>query len=147
LKSDGKPATAAPKSCPVCAKLKALGTHLGRALDVAASLFSDNEAEFLARNKTALLSGNSANLLSGNKPNILSGNAPKLLSDNQTPILSGNSFSFLSNIKIEIHIENSGNGNSPAPHQQTPTLAPGYHLLPPSSGTTPSYPVPTPATR
>ena len=82
-------------------------------------LLSGNEAELLAKNKTALLSGNkpailSGNktaLLSGNKPAILSGNSPKVLSENTTPIFSGNKFSLFSNIKIEIHIINSGDNN------------------------------------
>jgi hypothetical protein len=49
-------------------------------------------------------------LLSGNTPTLLSGNSPKVkvLSENTTPILSGNTFSVLSNVKIEIHIDNSG---------------------------------------
>ena len=94
---------------------------LGRALDVAVDLLSGNETDLLSRNKTALLSGNKpeilsgnkAAILSGNKPEILSGNKPAILSGNTTPILSGNTFSVLSNIKIEIHINNSG--NSPMP--------------------------------
>ena len=93
------PKAAAPaKPCPAALdKVKALGTHLGRALDVALDLMSGNEADFLSKNKTALLSGNS----------------PKLLSENQTPIFSGNTFSLFSNIRVEIHIENSGNSIAP----------------------------------
>jgi len=94
-------APACPYSTATMEKLKNLGTQLGRALDIAADLFSGNEADMLSKNKAALLSGNSAN--------VLSGNAPKVLSENTTPILSGNSFSLFSNIKIEIHIDNSGN--------------------------------------
>src|SRR5208283_248173 len=82
-------------------KMKDLGAHLGRALDIAVDLFSGNQADLLSKNKTALLSGNS--------PALLSGNAPKVLSENTTPILSGNTFSLFSNIKVEIHINNSGN--------------------------------------
>jgi hypothetical protein len=119
----------APDKTVTMDKIKSLGEHLARALDIAVDLFSGNEAEFLSKNRTALLSGNkptilsgnAPNLLSGNAPNLLSGNAPKLLSGNATPIfsgnkaqiLSGNSFSMFSNLKIEIHIENSGN-NSPS---------------------------------
>ena len=88
-------------TAPNMEKLKELGAHLGRALDIAVELFSGNKAELLSKNKTALLSGN--------RPTILSGNNPKVLSENTTPILSGNTFSVLSNIKVEIHIENSGN--------------------------------------
>ncbi len=122
-----------PKPPTPAEKVRLLGEHLGRALDIALDLFSGNTAEFLSNNKAALLSGNSANLLSGNAPNLLSGNAPtcfpatrptcfpatpnllsgnapKVLSGNTTPILSGNSFSMFSNFKLEIHIENSGNG-------------------------------------
>ena len=68
---------------------------------IAVDLFSNNQADLLSNNKTALLSGN--------RPTILSGNTPKILSENATPILSGNTFSVLSNIKVEIHIDNSGN--------------------------------------
>ncbi len=74
-------------------KLEDLGTHLGRVLDIAVDLLSGNQTDLLSKNKTALLSGNN----------------PKVLSENTTPILSGNSFSLFSNIKVEIHIENSGN--------------------------------------
>lgn len=98
-----------PKACPMdptLAKLKDLGTHLGRAFDIAFDLLSGNQTDLLSKNKAALLSGNRAK--------ILSDNAPKLLSENSTPILSGNTFSVLSNIKIEIHIDNSGNNNNTA---------------------------------
>jgi hypothetical protein len=91
-----------PKPPATADKVRALGEHLGRALEIALDLFSGNKAELFSNNKAALLSGNSANLLSGN--------APKVLSDNTTPILSGNSLSLFSNFKVEIHIENSGNG-------------------------------------
>ena len=110
-----------PKTATTMEKLRNLGALLGRALDVAVDLLSGNETDLLSRNKTALLSGNKpeilsgnkAAILSGNKPEILSGNKPAILSGNTTPILSGNTFSVLSNIKIEIHINNSG--NSPMP--------------------------------
>jgi hypothetical protein len=113
------PVKPAPKKPDVAMeKVKALGEHLGRALDIAMELFSGNQADLLSKNKMALLSGNKpdllsknkAALLSGNSPTLLSGNAPKLLSENQTPILSGNKISLFSNFKVEIHIENSGNG-------------------------------------
>jgi hypothetical protein len=121
-------------------KLKELGAQLRRALDISVDLLSGNETDFLSRNKTALLSGNKPEILSGNKPEvlsgnkaamlsgnkpeilsgnkpeILSGNKPTVLSGNTTPILSGNSF--LSNIKIEIHITNSGNGAGAPPFAQ-----------------------------
>ena len=90
------------KTAATMEKLKNLGTELGRTLDLAIDLFSGNGADSLSQNKTALLSGNS----------------PKLLSENTTPILSGNTFSLFSNIKVEIHIDNSGNnvtGGSAAP--------------------------------
>ncbi len=109
--------------------------ELLRVLKLAANLLSGNETnllsgnnpDLLSKNKAALLSGNSPTLLSGNSPALLSGNSPKLLSGNkpnilsgnQTPILSGNRFSLsiLSNLKIEIHIENTGNnsGNQAPP--------------------------------
>ena len=88
------------------------GTHLGRAVDIAVELFSGNEAELLSKNKTALLSGN--------RPTILSGNNPKVLSENTTPIFSGNTFSVLSNIKVEIHIDNSGNSAAGGPRLSRP---------------------------
>jgi len=102
--------SARPNPTATLDKVKALGEHLGRAVDLAFDLLSGNSAELFSKNRTALLSGNKTALLSGNSANLLSGNAPKLLSDNTTPILSGNSFSLLSNFKLEIHIENSGNG-------------------------------------
>jgi hypothetical protein len=113
FKEDGhalltKPAPKKPDAA--MEKVRALGEHLGRALDIALDLFSGNQADLLSKNKTALLSGNSPKLLSGNSPNLLSGNAPKVLSENQTPIFSGNKISLFSNFKVEIHIENSGNG-------------------------------------
>jgi len=117
-------------------KLKDLGAQLRRALDVAFDLLSGNETDLLSRNKTALLSGNkpeilSGNeaelltknktaLLSGNKPEILSGNKPAILSGNTTPILSGNTFSMFSNIKIEVHVYNSGNNVAAPPSAQPP---------------------------
>jgi hypothetical protein len=103
-----------------------------RALKLAATLLSDNETnllsgnrpELLSKNKAALLSGNSPTLLSGNSPELLSGNKPKIVSDNETKLFSGNKFSLsiLSNLKIEIHIENTGNNNGnhapPPPHAE-----------------------------
>jgi hypothetical protein len=149
-------------------KLKNLGALLGRALDVAIDLLSGNETDLLSRNKTALLSGNKSEILSGNrpeilsgnkpeilsgnkpeilsgnKPEILSGNKPKVLSGNRTPILSGNTFSVLSNIKVEIHINNSGNNVPPGPMAQ-PRLSPATpspaQMFPPSN----YQPGPTPA--
>ena len=147
-------------------KLKNLGAQLRRALDIAVDLLSNNEADLLSKNKTALLSGNEADLLAKNKTALLSGNSPKLVSDNatpilsgnktpilsgnktpilsgnKTPILSGNTFSMFSNIKVEIHIENSGNNN----------VAPGATALPPRPSAVPTYvppptQTPTPSTR
>ena len=139
-------------------KLKNLGAQLRRALDIAVDLLSNNEADLLSKNKTALLSGNEADLLAKNKTALLSGNSPKLVSDNatpilsgnktpilsgnKTPILSGNTFSMFSNIKVEIHIENSGNNN----------VAPGAAALPPRPSAVPTYVPPptqttTPSTR
>ncbi|MCC6123758.1 MAG: hypothetical protein IT426_02250 [Pirellulales bacterium] len=108
---------------------KARWDTLLRALKLAVNLLSGNETNLLSGNRPELLSNNKAALLSGNSPELLSGNSPKLLSDNkpnilsgnQTPILSGNriSLSILSGLKIEIHIENSGNHNPPlGPHQR-----------------------------
>lgn len=101
------PAHANPASQPmaILEKLKSLA-QLEQAFDLAADLFSGNtisgnEADLLSKNKTALLSGNS--------PKILTGKSPKVLSENTIPIMSGNTFSLLSNIKVEIHIEYSGN--------------------------------------
>lgn len=119
------PAAAKPASCNVATaleKLKNLGTELGRAVDIAVELLSNNTADLLSGNKMALLSGNA--------PTILSGNAPKVLSENTTPILSGNTFSFFSNVKIEIHIENSGN---------TATAAPAVHTSQPPVTTPRDY--------
>jgi hypothetical protein len=115
-------------------KLKNLGAQLRRALDIAVDLLSNNEADLLSKNKTALLSGNS--------PKLVSDNATPILSGNKTPILSGNTFSMFSNIKVEIHIENSGNNN----------VAPGATALPPRPSTVPTYlpppsQTPTPSTR
>jgi hypothetical protein len=120
-----KPAAAKPsasKTDPACEKLKALGAHLGRALDIALDLFSGNQADLLSKNKAALLSGNKAALLSGNSANLLSGNAPKVLSENTTPIFSGNTFSLFSNFKVEIHIENSGNNVTPPQPSVVPNI-------------------------
>lgn len=125
------PATPKPlpyKVATTAEKLKDLGRQLGRAVDIALDLLSNNQADLLSGNTAALLSGNKAALLSGNTPTILSGNTPKLLSENTTPILSGNSFSVLSNIKIEIHIENSG--NNPPPRSAVPPHLPS--VTPPS---------------
>ena len=97
-----------PQKAPtVMEKLKTLGTLLGRALDVAVDLLSNNNMKAMSDNKATLLSGNAPNILSGNAPKLLSGNETKLLSENTTPILSGNTFSMFSNIRVEIHIENS----------------------------------------
>jgi hypothetical protein len=110
-----------------------------RALELAVNLLSGNETnllsgnkpELLSGNKAALLSGNCPKLLSGNETELLSGNKPKILSDNQTPILSGNRFSLsvLSNLKIEIHIENTGNNSGnhapppPPPATEKPLIS------------------------
>ncbi len=120
---------AAPSPTAALEKLKDLGAHLGRALDIAVDLFSGNEAELLSKNKTALLSGN--------RPTILSGNNPKVLSENATPILSGNTFSVLSNIRVEIHIENSGNNACGAPQPAVMRMNPRpepSQTAPPSRG-------------
>jgi hypothetical protein len=120
-KSSAKPAPKKPDA--VFEKVKALREHLGRALDIALELFSGNQADLLSKNKMALLSGNSPKLLSGNSANLLSGNAPKVLSENQTPIFSGNKISFFSNLTVEIHIENSGNGaGSPSAVRPVPSV-------------------------
>ena len=121
------PAAAQPSPQPTAAqdKLKDLGTHLRRALDIAVDLFSGNQADLLSKNKTALLSGNS--------PKILTDNNPKVLSENRTPILSGNTFSLFSNIKVEIHINNSG--NAAAPGGSAPTIpSPEPFRNPPPKG-------------
>ena len=110
---------AAARPCPhatptTAEKLKDLGSQLGRALGIAIDLLSNNQADLLSKNKTALLSGNN----------------PKVLSENTTPILSGNTFSVLSNIKIEIHIDNSGNNTAggaaaqPSPRRAIPSPEP-----------------------
>jgi hypothetical protein len=119
-----------PKSDATMEKLKDLRTHLGRALSIACDLFSGNEAELFSNNKAAILSGNSPALLSGNKPAILSGNT--------TPILSGNTLSVLSNIKIEIHIENSGN-NHPPHAAETMHSAPATRTTAPATHTPDTY--------
>jgi hypothetical protein len=95
-----------------------------KAIKLAATLLSDNEMNLLSGNKPELLSKNKAALLSGNSPELLSGNKPKIVSDNETKLLSGNKFSLsiLSNLKIEIHIENSGNNsgnNAPPPRAES----------------------------
>jgi hypothetical protein len=125
------------KAAATVAKLRELRDHLGRALSVVCDLFSGNEAELLSNNKAALLSGNSAAILSGNKPAILSGNT--------TPILSGNSLSVLSNLKIEIHIENSGNGAGLAPKVTRPAIKPTAPFSP--SDTIRTVPGPRPGPR
>jgi hypothetical protein len=128
------PSKPAPKTLdPRMEKLKALGEHLGGALEIALDLFSGNKAD--------LFSGNEAALLSGNKAAFLSGNAPKILSENQTPIFSGNKISLFSNFKVEIHIENSGN-HEEAPRAAKPTAA--APVIQPSIGNfTPSMPIMT----
>jgi hypothetical protein len=136
----GKPSLQRPAA--TMEKLKNLGALLGRALDMAVDLLSGNETDLLSRNKTALLSGNKPEILSGNKPEILSGNKaailsgnkPKILSDNKTPILSGNTFSVLSNLKIEIHINNSGNSPAPGVMAQPAVRAAMPYMLPPGAG-------------
>ncbi|MGA2258049.1 MAG: hypothetical protein ABSG53_25575 [Thermoguttaceae bacterium] len=140
------------KTAATAEKLRNLGALLGRALDVAVDLLSGNETELLSKNKTALLSGNKPEILSGNKPEILSGNKPeilsgnkpKLLSGNRTPILSGNTFSMFSNIKVEIHINNSCNNVAPSaaaqPHWPTTVPNPVPYMVAPS--TTEQLPTP-----
>lgn len=101
--------------------------ELLRAFKLAVNLLSGNETNLLSGNRPELLSKNKAALLSGNSPEVLSGNKPKILSDNHTPILSNNHFSlsFLSNLKIDIHIENTGNNNgnnAPPPLQGRPEV-------------------------
>jgi hypothetical protein len=135
-----KPAPKKPE--PTMEKVKALGEHLGRALDLALDILSGNQADLFSKNKAALLSGN--------KAAFLSGNAPKVLSENQTPIFSGNKISFFSNLKVEIHIENSGNGAGPAPAIKpvtaVPMLQPSTTYTPPTTyAPTPAPYVPTPA--
>jgi hypothetical protein len=88
------------------------------------NLLSGNRPELLSKNKAALLSGNSPNLLSGNSPKLLSGNKPEILSHNKTSLFSGNHISLFSGLKIEIHIENTGNNSGnhapPPPPHETP---------------------------
>jgi hypothetical protein len=96
------------------AKLKDLGGHLSRALDLAVELFSGNEAELFSKNNTALLSGNS--------PKVLTGKNPRVLSGNTTSLFSGNTLSVLSNIKVEIHIDNAGNTNTTGGATAQPAL-------------------------
>ncbi len=110
------------KTATTAEKLKTLGALLRGALDVTVDLLTGNETDLLSKNHTALLSGNNPKVLSGNNPKVLSGNSAKVLSENQTPILSGNSFSMFSNIKIEVHIQNSGNTIRPGAAQ--PSQAP-----------------------
>jgi hypothetical protein len=102
------PPHAAPAGAPaknphsLAAQWEALKEQVIRfACELSLKLLSGNEAN--------LLSGNSPKLLSENAPNLLSGNQPRILSGNQTPIFSGNRLSLFSGLKIEIHIENSGN--------------------------------------
>jgi hypothetical protein len=139
---DAKPA--AQKAPTTLDKLKTLGSLLSRALDVTADIFSGNEGNLLSRNKTTLLSGNAPKILSENTTPILSGNNTKLLSENTTPIFSGNTFSMFSNIKVEIHINNSAGAMGQPP--QGPATAPSASFVPTRAygGTTPtpSYQVP-----
>ena len=115
-------APASPQETATTAeKLKTLGALLRGALDVTVDLLSGNETDLLSKNHTALLSGNNPKVLSGNNPKVLSGNSAKVLSENQTPILSGNTFSMFSNIKIEVHIQNSGNTITPGAAQPPQT--------------------------
>ncbi len=106
------------------------------AVDVAAALLSGNNPkilseilpEILSDNQTKLVSDNEAHVLSGNAPNLLSGNEPEILSGNKAEVLSGNHISILSNIKIEIHISetgnNSGNEVPPPPRKPEPPKSP-----------------------
>jgi hypothetical protein len=126
---------AAPQKSPtIMEKLKTLGALLGRTLEATIDLLHDNQTDVLSRNH--------ATVLSGNTPTILSGNNTKLLSENTTPILSGNTFSMFSNIKVEIHIDNSAGamaqpGNaatqpSAASPASPPTSVPTFTIPPPS---------------
>jgi hypothetical protein len=74
-------------------------------------LAEDLTLKLLSNNQAHLLSGNSPKFLSENEPEILSGNKTQLLSGNHASIFSGNHVSFFSGLKIEIHIENTGNNN------------------------------------
>ena len=137
----GQPGTIVEQLKQLAAQQKSRLDTLLRAVELAfnalsgneTNLLSGNRPELLSKNNTSLLSGNSPELLSGNSPKLLSGNKPKILSDNQTPILSGNhlSLSILSDIKIEVHIENTGNnsGNHAPPPPAGSDLAP-LHAAP-----------------
>jgi hypothetical protein len=105
-------------------KLKDLGAHLGRALDIAFDLLSGNEAHLLSGNEADLLSKNDTALLSGNCPKVRLGDNPKVLSENRAAAFSGNSFSLFSNIKVEIHIDHSGNSMAAPPALMRPAPAP-----------------------
>jgi hypothetical protein len=106
------------------AEQKSRWEELLRVLKLAVNLLSGNETnllsgnrpELLSKNKAALLSGNSPHLLSGNRPKLLSGNKPEILSHNKTSLFSGNHISLFSGIKIEIHIENTGNNSGNKSH-------------------------------
>jgi hypothetical protein len=102
-----------------------LKDQLGRLIrETALKLLSDNKTNLLSGNSPKLLSDNEPEILSRNSPKLLSENEPKILSNNKTPVLSGNKtailsgnhISLFSGLKIEIHIENSGNHNPPPPH-------------------------------
>jgi hypothetical protein len=104
----------------------AVPTPLGRAASLLKQYeaLKENLCRFAWDMAVNLLSGNEAHLLSENCPKLLSENNPKLLSDNKAQLLSGNQtrifsnnhLSFFSDLKIEIHIENTGNnsGNHPS---------------------------------
>jgi hypothetical protein len=120
-----KPAPAKPDAA--LDKIKELGDHLSRALGIAVDLLSRNQVDLLSKNAAALLSGNSPNLLSGNSPNLLSGNKPEVLNGNRALIVTGNTFSLLSNIKVEIHVESSGkNSGIDKPNTPNPYAAPAH---------------------
>lgn len=105
-----QPAAAIAKPKEVRGPQKPLWDRLLKSIvDVGIDLLSGNEAELLSNNEAELLSGNRAEVLSGNSPKLLSDNKPELLSRNQTLILSGNRISLRPQIKVEIHISNSGN--------------------------------------
>jgi hypothetical protein len=124
-----RPRVAAALMAPLAEKFATVKDQLVRWIREAAvkilsgnetNLLSGNSPKLLSDNEPKILSGNRAKLLSENEPKILSNNKTAVLSGNKTPILSGNRISFFSGLKIEIHIENTGNnsGNRNLPPPQ-----------------------------
>jgi len=83
--------------------------------ELGVELLSDVAAKLLADNEMELLSGNAPELFSGNEAELLSDNKTKLCSENSAEFCARNRLQFLSNITLEINIQNCGNNNGTPP--------------------------------